>query len=82
MVDTMLKSYGKYKASGYGDLPKPTVRENMIKLTELLSESYDEFQRVDKGDKDVTAKIRANKKLMVLDTKQVKELKRKNFKKK
>jgi hypothetical protein len=55
-LGTPKEAKGKYKASGYGDLPKKTVKESMIKLTDLLSESYDEFQRVDKGDTDVTAK--------------------------
>jgi hypothetical protein len=48
-LGTPKEAKGKYKASGYGDLPKSTVKETMIKLTDLLSESYDEFQRDDKG---------------------------------
>ena len=39
-LGTPKEAKGKYKASGYGDLPKSTVKENMIKLTDLLSESY------------------------------------------
>lgn len=41
---------GKYKASGYSDKLKKVVKESLIK------ESYDEFQRDDKGSKDVDAK--------------------------
>jgi hypothetical protein len=55
-LGTPKEAKGKYKASGYGDLSKPTVKENMIKLTDLLSESYDEFQRDDKGRPDVDKK--------------------------
>jgi hypothetical protein len=55
-LGTPKEAKGKYKASGYGDLPKSTVKENMIKLTDLLSESYDEFQRDDKGRPDVDKK--------------------------
>ena len=55
-LGTPKEAKGKYKASGYGDLPKSTVKETMIKLTDLLSESYDEFQRDDKGRPDVDKK--------------------------
>jgi len=39
-LGTPKEAKGKYKASGYGDLPKSTVKETMIKLTDLLSENY------------------------------------------
>jgi hypothetical protein len=55
-LGTPKEAKGKYKASGYGDLSKSTVKETMIKLTDLLSESYDEFQRDDKGSPDVDKK--------------------------
>jgi hypothetical protein len=55
-LGTPKEAKGKYKASGYGNLSKSTVKENMIKLTDLLSESYDEFQRDDKGRPDVDKK--------------------------
>jgi hypothetical protein len=55
-LGTPKEAKGKYKASGYGDLSKSTIKETMIKLTDLLSESYDEFQRDDKGSPDVDKK--------------------------
>ena len=55
-LGTPKEAKGKYKASGYGDLSKSTIKESMIKLTDLLSESYDEFQRDDKGSPDVDKK--------------------------
>jgi hypothetical protein len=47
-LGTPKEAKGKYKASGYGDLPKSTVKENMIKLTDLLSENYNyEFKEAE-----------------------------------
>lgn len=40
-LGTPKEAKGKYKSSGYGDLPKNTVKENMIKLVDLLSENED-----------------------------------------
>jgi hypothetical protein len=40
-LGTPKEAKGKYKSSGYGDLPKKTVKENMIKLVDLLSENED-----------------------------------------
>ena len=44
---------GKYASSGMEEVK---LKENMIRLTDLISESYSEFQRVDKGRTDVDAK--------------------------